>query len=192
MDQFDFGIIFGLFCFLNWLLAAKFSNCSNSLNLKAKINCNTIKTIVPKWRKTCRGLKFDWLHFYGPQSHILLLNHFEGPCTKTFVGSSSNCVQFLVAPEFWTDLEYLEANWPFPCHRTPQRMAEVASTLQLQPNGDFKKTTKDFDQRLGMARPAKTLVPISSFLLTHRVRIFWFNQQLELQTKVIRRLPKIS
>ena len=58
----------------------KFSNCSNSLNFEAKINCNTIKTNVPKWRKTCTGLKFDWLNFYGPHSHILLLDHFEGPC----------------------------------------------------------------------------------------------------------------
>ena len=78
--QFDFGTIFSLFCFLNWLFAVKFSNCSNSLNFEAKINCNTIKTNVPKWRKTCTGLKFDWLHFYVPQSHILLLDHFEGPC----------------------------------------------------------------------------------------------------------------
>ena len=52
--------------------------------LEVKIYCNTIKTNVPKWRKTCTGLKFDWLHFYGPQSHILLLDHFEGPCIKIF------------------------------------------------------------------------------------------------------------
>ena len=57
--QFDFGVIFTLFCFLNWLFAAKFSNCSNSLNFEAKINCNTSKPNVPKWRKTCTGLKFD-------------------------------------------------------------------------------------------------------------------------------------
>ena len=48
----------------------KISNCSNSLNFKAKINCNTIKPNVPKWRKTCTGLKFDLLDFYGPQSNI--------------------------------------------------------------------------------------------------------------------------
>ena len=68
--QFDFGVIFTLFCFLNWLFAAQFSNCSNSLNFEAKINCNTIKPNVPKWRKTCTGLKFDLLDFYGPQSNI--------------------------------------------------------------------------------------------------------------------------
>ena len=48
----------------------KNSNCSNSLNFEAKINCNTMKTNVPKWRKTCTGLKFDLLDFYGPQSNI--------------------------------------------------------------------------------------------------------------------------
>ena len=48
----------------------KISNCSNSLNFEAKINCNTIKPNVPKWRKTCTGLKFDLLNFYGPQSNI--------------------------------------------------------------------------------------------------------------------------
>ena len=71
----------------NWWFAEKFSNCSNSLNFKAKINCHTIKTNVPKWRKTCTGSKFDWLHFYGPQSHILLLDHFEGPIQRSFINS---------------------------------------------------------------------------------------------------------
>ena len=79
-QQVDFGVIFTLFCFLNWLHAAKFSNCSNSLNFEAEINCNTFKPNVPKWRKTCTGLKYDLLHFYGPQSHILSGDTFEGPC----------------------------------------------------------------------------------------------------------------
>ena len=39
-------------------------------NFEAKIKCNTIKPNVPKWRKTCTGLKFDLLDFYGPQSNI--------------------------------------------------------------------------------------------------------------------------
>merc|ERR1712045_268663 len=64
----------------NWLFAEKFSNCSNSLNFEAKINCNTIKPNVPKWRKTCTELKYDLPHFYGPQSHILSGDTFEGPC----------------------------------------------------------------------------------------------------------------
>ena len=29
-----------------------------------------MKPYVPKWRKTCTGLKFDLLNFYGPQSNI--------------------------------------------------------------------------------------------------------------------------
>ena len=76
----------------NWLFAEKFSNCSNSLNFEAKINCNTIKPNVPKWRKTCTGLKYDLLHFYGPQSHILSGDTFEGPCSSlhfTFLGRVS-------------------------------------------------------------------------------------------------------
>ena len=48
----------------------KISNCSNSLNFEAKINCNTIKSNVPKWRKISTGLKYDLLNFYGPQSNI--------------------------------------------------------------------------------------------------------------------------
>ena len=48
----------------------KISDCSNSLNFEAEINCNTMKPYVPKWRKTCTGLKFDLLDFYGPQSNI--------------------------------------------------------------------------------------------------------------------------
>ena len=68
-------------CFLsNWLLAEKFSNCSNSLNFEAKINCNTTEPNVPKWRKTCTGLQFDIVHFNGPQSHILFVGNLWGPC----------------------------------------------------------------------------------------------------------------
>ena len=78
--QFDFGVIFTLFCFLNWLFAENFSNCSNSLNFEAKINCNTSKLNVPKCKKTCTELILDLLQFYGPQSHILFFDHFEGPC----------------------------------------------------------------------------------------------------------------
>ena len=89
--KFDFDVIFTLFCFLNWLFAAKFSNCSNLLNFGAKINCNTIKPNVSKWRKTCTGLKFDLLHFYGPQSHILSGDTFEGPCSSKLLHTSGTC-----------------------------------------------------------------------------------------------------
>ena len=66
-----FDVIFALFCFLNWLYAAKFSNCSNPLNFEAKINCNSTKQNDWKWRKTCTGLKYDMVHFNGPQTKYI-------------------------------------------------------------------------------------------------------------------------
>ena len=68
---FDFCLIF-TFLLENWLFAGRFSNCSKSLNFEAKINCNSIKTNVPKWRKTCTGLKFDLVHFNGPQTKFIV------------------------------------------------------------------------------------------------------------------------
>ena len=64
----------------NWLFAAKVSNCSNSLNFEAKIICNPIKPNVPKWRKTSTGLKFDLVHFNGPQTKFKNSYPFEVPC----------------------------------------------------------------------------------------------------------------
>ena len=61
----------------NSILSAKrqfsacFSNCSNSLNFEAKINCNTTRQNDLKWRKTCTGLKFDLVHFNGPQTKFI-------------------------------------------------------------------------------------------------------------------------
>ena len=72
-------------------IAAKFSYCSNALNFEAKINCNTFKTNVPKWRKKCTGLKFDLLHFYGPQSHILSGGNLWGPCSIGFYRLNMIC-----------------------------------------------------------------------------------------------------
>ena len=60
--------------------SARFSNCSNSLNFEAKINCNTTKPNVPKWRKRCTGLKLDLVPFNGPQMQFLSDHNFEGPC----------------------------------------------------------------------------------------------------------------
>ena len=60
--------------------SAHFSNCSNSLNFEAKINCNTTKPNVPKWRKRCTGLKLDLVPFNGPQMQFLSDHNFEGPC----------------------------------------------------------------------------------------------------------------
>ena len=50
---------------------ARFSNCSNSLNFKAKINFKTTRQNDLKWRKTCTGLKFDLEHFNGPQTKFI-------------------------------------------------------------------------------------------------------------------------
>ena len=61
----------------NSILSAKrqfsacFSNCSNSLNFKDKINCNTTKQNDLKWGKTYTGLKFDLVHFNGPQTKFI-------------------------------------------------------------------------------------------------------------------------
>ena len=71
-------------CYLsNWLFAEEFSNCSNSLNFEAKINCNSIKPNVPKWRKICLGLKFDLVPFYGPQTKFKNIDNFGGPCMSS-------------------------------------------------------------------------------------------------------------
>ena len=103
-------------CHFHSYLLSKLINCSHSRNFEAKINCNIIKTNVPKWRKTCTGLKFDWLHFYGPQSHILLLDHFEGPCTfinvealvisRGFQLGKAPCGCFLCESEILVDLRF--------------------------------------------------------------------------------------
>ena len=72
----------------NSILSAKrqfsacFSKCSNSLNFEAKINCNTTKPNVPKWRKRCTGLKLDLVPFNGPQMQFLSDHNFEGPCIR--------------------------------------------------------------------------------------------------------------
>ena len=63
----------------------KTSNCSNSLNFEAKIKCNTIKPNVPKWRKTCTGLKFDLVHFNGPQQ-----------CGQHYLGLATHCAVLVV------------------------------------------------------------------------------------------------
>ena len=63
----------------NWPFCAHFSNGSNSLNFEAKINCNTIKPNVPKWRKRCTGLKFDLVHFNGPQTKFICDSLYKHP-----------------------------------------------------------------------------------------------------------------
>ena len=58
---------------------ARFSNCSNSLNFKAKINFKTTRQNDLKWRKTCTGLKFDLEHFNGPHIKFLRDSLYKHP-----------------------------------------------------------------------------------------------------------------
>ena len=63
---------------------AKFSICSHSLNFEAKINSNTTKQNDLKWRKTCTGLKFDLVHFNGPQKQIIFDSLYKHPVYNTY------------------------------------------------------------------------------------------------------------
>ena len=65
--------------------SARFSNCSNSLNFKDKINCNTTKQNDLKWRKTCTGLKSDLVLFNGPQTKYIRDSLYKHPVV-TFLG----------------------------------------------------------------------------------------------------------
>ena len=83
---------------------SKISNCSNSLNFEAKINCNTIKPNVPKWRKTCTGLKFDLLNFYGPQSNIHIFENplfFDSPCSIRASGITFTMSGVVMETDCW-------------------------------------------------------------------------------------------
>ena len=59
--------------------SACFSNCSISLNFKDKINCNTTKQNDLKWGKTYTGLKFDLVHFNGPQTKFICDSLYKHP-----------------------------------------------------------------------------------------------------------------
>ena len=72
--RFDFGLIFILFLAI-WLFAARFSNCSNSLNFEAKINFNTSKVKFPNQRSKCTGLKLYLGPFNAPQTQIKYINN---------------------------------------------------------------------------------------------------------------------
>ena len=78
-----------------WKFASWLSNCSNLINFEAKINCNTTRQNDLKCRKTCTGLKFDLLQFDCPQSHIIFVDHFEGPWSiKTWIMLHDVCVLY--------------------------------------------------------------------------------------------------
>ena len=65
--------------FENRPFSARFSNCSNSLNFEAKINFNTTRQNGLKWRETCTGLKFDLMHFNGPQTKFIRDSLYKHP-----------------------------------------------------------------------------------------------------------------
>ena len=73
------------FMLASWSFAARFLNCSNSLNLEAKINFNTTKQNELKWRKTCTGLKFDLEHFNGPHTKFVRDSLYKHPVDFTCV-----------------------------------------------------------------------------------------------------------
>ena len=64
--------------------SARFSNCSNSLNFEAKINCNTTKQNDLKWRKTCTGSKLDLVHFNGPQTKFIVDSLYKHPVVASW------------------------------------------------------------------------------------------------------------
>ena len=67
--------------------SACFSNCSNSLNFKDKINCNTTKQNDLKWGKTYTRLKFDLVHFNGSQTKFIcdsLYKHPVAHCLRSY------------------------------------------------------------------------------------------------------------
>ena len=70
------------FLLTNWQFCARFSNCSNSLNFEAKINFITTRQNDLKWRKTCTGLKFDLVHFNGPQTKFIVDSLYEHPVSS--------------------------------------------------------------------------------------------------------------
>ena len=81
---FDFGLIFTLLL-ANWWFAARFSNCSSSLNFEAKINFYTIKENCWKCRAKCTGLKLDLGPFSGSQKRLLFNRISWWPCILKYI-----------------------------------------------------------------------------------------------------------
>ena len=71
--------------------SARFSNCSNSLNFEAKINCNTTKQNDLQWRKTCTGSKFDLVHFNGPHTKFIVDSLYKHPVYLEAVKNKTSC-----------------------------------------------------------------------------------------------------
>ena len=69
--------------FRNRPFAARFSNCSNSLNFEAKINFNNTRQNDLKWRKTCTGLKFNLEYLNGPQTKFIGNSLYKHPVERS-------------------------------------------------------------------------------------------------------------
>ena len=76
---FDLGLIY-TFLLADWWFAARFSNCSSSLNFEAKSNFYTIKENCWKCRAKCTGLKLDLGPFSGSQKRLLFNRISWWPC----------------------------------------------------------------------------------------------------------------
>ena len=77
---FDLGLIY-TFLLADWWFAARFSNCSSSLNFEAKSNFYTIKENCWKCRAKCTGLKLDLGPFSGSQKRLLFNRISWWPCS---------------------------------------------------------------------------------------------------------------
>ena len=76
----------------NWFFSEKFTNCSNSFNFEAKINFNTSRQNELKWRKTCTGLKFDLMHFNGPQTKFIRVSLYKHPVGLVYCYDHNYCI----------------------------------------------------------------------------------------------------
>ena len=81
---FDLGLIY-TFLLADWWFAARFSNCSSSLNFEAKSNFYTIKENCWKCRAKCTGLKLDLGPFSGSQKRLLFNRISWWPCRSKFI-----------------------------------------------------------------------------------------------------------
>ena len=76
----------------------KTSNCSNSLNFEAKINFNTTRQNDLKWRKTCIGVKFDLMHFNGPQTKFIRDSLYKHPVVPANCGHGAGTTPATTGP----------------------------------------------------------------------------------------------
>ena len=100
-------------CFMlysSWLFAARFSNCCNSLNFKAKINFKTTRQNDLNWRKTCTGLKFNLEHFNGPQNKFIGDSLYKHPVALT------------VVKEVWKLGKKSRENWAKKCENLGKKV----------------------------------------------------------------------